>query len=174
MAFGPLRQIDNEAGYILVVAVMMLAVVTVIGVAATRTSETEIQISANERDITEEFYEAEGAMIDSLESYQTWLTTTFLTSDETAASYSGSFDFNNDSINDALVEARPITDQTASNSLSSSANDLPSQSHTGPPPSGSGYSMKNFEVRRYGVTASSTNGNSIIQSGVWKVFNKFD
>jgi len=57
--------------------------------------------------------------------------------------------------------------------LSQPADTLPLQSHIAPPPEGSGYSLKYFEVRRYGITASSTDGNSRIQVGAWKVFNKY-
>ena len=51
--------------------------------------------------------------------------------------------------------------------------DVPQQAHIGPPPTGSGYSLKYFEVRRYAVTGTSDNGNTQIQVGAWKVFNKF-
>ena len=45
------------------------------------------------------------------------------------------------------------------------ANRLPLQRHIAPPPSGSGFSLKYFEVRRYGVTATSTTGNTRVQVG---------
>ena len=35
------------------------------------------------------------------------------------------------------------------------------------------YSLKYFEVRRYGVTGKSADGNTTIQMGAWKVFNKY-
>ena len=34
--------------------------------------------------------------------------------------------------------------------------------------------MKFFEARRYAVTGTSTTGNTHVQVGAWKVFNKFD
>jgi len=50
---------------------------------------------------------------------------------------------------------------------------MPHLRHIGPPPAGGGYSMKFFEVRRYGVTATSITGNTQVQIGAWKVFNKY-
>ena len=59
--------LNNENGFVLVLAVLMLAVITVIGVAATRTSDTETQIASNQRQIADEFYDAEGALIEALD-----------------------------------------------------------------------------------------------------------
>lgn len=168
--------INNENGFVIVLAVLMLAVITVIGFAASRTSETETQIASNERQIANELYNAEGALIDTLErATTTWLApaSPFLTDGETVASYTSSTDFDGDGTNDATVEIRYIGDLGATiGGLSAAANDVPALRHTGPPPTGSGYSMKHFEVRRYGVTTTSTTGNTQIQTGVYKVFNK--
>jgi len=166
--------VKSENGFVLVLAVLMLAVITVIGVAATRTSETESQIASNERQIANEFYNAEGGLIDTLErATATWLapTSSFLTDGETVASFTSSIDFDGDGTNDATVEIRCI-EGTGTPIFNDSADDLPLMAHTGPPPAGSGYSMKHFEVRRYGVTTTSTTGNTQIQTGVYKVFNK--
>lgn len=168
--------INSESGFVLVLAVLMLAVITVIGVAATRTSETESRIASNERQIANEFYNAEGALIDTLErAITTWLapTSPFVTDGETVASYTSSTDFDSDGTNDATVEVRYIGDLGATiDGLSTAANDIPLVAHIGPPPPDSGYSMKHFEIRRYGVTTTSTTGNTQIQTGVYKVFNK--
>ena len=75
----------------------------------------------------------------------------------------------------ATVEIRCI-EETATpipSPFSDAANNIPRQPHIGPPPPGSGYSLKYFEVRRYGVTATSDDGNTRIQVGAWKVFNNF-
>jgi hypothetical protein len=73
----------------------------------------------------------------------------------------------------ATIEARCITPTASDTALSLQADSVPLQSHIAPPPIGSGFSLKYFEVRRYGVTATSTDGNSRIQVGAWKVFNKY-
>jgi len=166
--------LNSENGFVLILAVLMLAVITVIGVAATRTSETESRIASNERQIANELYNAEGALIDTLETATaTWLAPTsgFLTDGETVASYTSSTDFDGDGTNDATAEIRCI-ESTGTAIFNDSADDLPLMAHTGPPPPGSGYSMKHFEIRRYGVTTTSATGNTQIQTGVYKVFNK--
>jgi len=161
MNFSLKRTINNEDGFVLVIAVLMLVVVTVIGLAATRTSETELQIAGNEREIVNDFYESEAILINVLENPTTWLPTILADSP-----YSGT-------TGDYVTEIRPINDTGVDVAeLSDSANDLPSRSHTGPPPENSGYSLKFFEARWYGATTISANGNTQIQVGVFKVFNK--
>jgi hypothetical protein len=74
----------------------------------------------------------------------------------------------------AAVEARCLEDTGAAvNALSPAANMVPQLKHVGPPPVSSGYSMKFFEARRYAVTATSNTGNTHVQVGAWKVFNKY-
>jgi len=156
--------VDNEKGYVLVVSLLMLTVVTVIGIAATRTSDTELQIASNERQHLTDFYSAEGGVIYMLEDYTPWLTTAFLTAGETAASYGPvDIDIDSDGTNDATVEARYVED---------SGTTVPVLPHTGSPPVGSGYSVEYFEVHRYLVTVTSITGNVQIESGAWKVFSK--
>ena len=160
--------INNENGFVLVAALLMVAIVTVIGIAATRTSETEIRISVNEREYVNDFYNTEGTLIDTLERSSTWLTGDLLTEPENAAPTPEDVDIDGDGTNDATVEIRGVVDDQAK----ADANELPKQRHIVPPPPGSGYSMKYFEVRRYGVTVTSATGSAQIQTGVWKAFNK--
>lgn len=160
--------ITEEKGFVLVAALLMVAILTIIGIAATTTSETENLISINERAYVSEFYNAEGALVDTLENATTWLTGNMLTDDETVASNTVVVDVDSDGTDDARIEIRCIQD---TDPAVATANDLPVLSHKSPPPAGSGYSMKHFEVRRYGVTATSATGNTRIQTGVWKAFN---
>jgi len=166
--------LTNEKGFVLVVALLMLAIVTVIGIAATQTSDTEMQIAANERLRVDDFYDAEGGLIDVSERSTTWLSDSFLTAGEDLAAYTGAVDFASDGSNDSTIEIRCVKSSAAPvPGLSVTANDLPVSSHINPPPAGSGYSVKYFEVRRYGITSTSTSGNTRLQLGVWKLFNKF-
>jgi hypothetical protein len=169
------RTMGNEEGVVLVVALLLLAVITVIGIAATRTSQTELQVTSNEREISNDFYRAEGALIDKVERPATWLTISFITGGETTAHYTDdTVDIDSDGNADATVEVRCIENTgTSVGDLSAAANDLPLQPHVGPPPPGGPYSLKHFEVRRYGATATSATGNTQIQVGVYKAFNKF-
>jgi hypothetical protein len=55
------RSIGNEEGSVLVISVVILALLTVIGIAATSTTSIELQIASNDRIYKENFYQAEGA-----------------------------------------------------------------------------------------------------------------
>jgi len=94
-----------------------------------------------------------------------------MSADETAASYTqNNVDIDSDGTDDVNIEIRCIqnTDSDIAN-----ANNLPAQQHISPPPVGSGYSLNDYEVRRYGITATSINGNARVQIGTYKVFNKY-
>ena len=52
---------DNEKGSVLLVALIMLALLSLIGVAATRTTSTELQIAGNEKFQKIAFYTADAA-----------------------------------------------------------------------------------------------------------------
>ena len=52
----------NENGSITVIALMMLVVLTLIGIAVTRTSTTDIRIAANVIPYKQDFYVAEGGL----------------------------------------------------------------------------------------------------------------
>ncbi len=169
--------ITTEKGSVLVAALLIVAMLTIIGIAATRTSETEFLISVNERAYVNDFYHVEGALIDTLERPSTWLTGSMLTDDETVANNTVVVDIDSDGTDDATIEIRCIYKPKPEDpfnrieQLSDAANDIPRIRHKGPPPPGSGYSMKHFEARYYGITATSASGNTQIQTGVWKAFN---
>lgn len=180
----------SEEGYALVITMLLLFMLTVIGIAATNTSNIEVQISSNVKKIAEDFYDAEGGMFTAIENTN-WLTDTFLTDGEAAANWSSTVDIDrgsdrdnllsgNNNTADATVEIRCITDllDVSSNpiviaALSNAANNLPVDRHIGPPPVNSGYSLRYFNIRKYGVTSTTIGGATDIQTGVWKVFNQF-
>ena len=58
----------NEQGSVLVLAMVMLVVLTIIGIAATRTSTTELRIAGNERFYKEAFYRADSGISNVLAS----------------------------------------------------------------------------------------------------------
>ena len=61
------KSIGNEKGAVLVIALMLLAVLTVLGVAALNTTTTEIRISGNEKVYKQAFYTAEAGIAYALE-----------------------------------------------------------------------------------------------------------
>jgi Tfp pilus assembly protein PilX len=170
--------LNNENGFVLATSILVSSILVLAGVLTIWTANTELKIVRNEGQMTREFYSAEAGVIDALENYNsgptTWMTNDFLTADPAAANNTvASSDESGDAV--ATVEVRCI-EQTATPippPFSDAANNIPRQPHIGAPPAGSGYSLKYFEVRRYGITATSTNGNTQIQVGAWKVFNKF-
>jgi hypothetical protein len=173
------RIIGNENGFVLGASILISAILLLAGVLALWTSNTEMHVVRNEGDLTLEFYNAEGGVIDALENYDTgtmqWLTDAFLSAGETAAN---STIYSKNAANESVakVEVRCINDNTTAlpiSGLSAAANNLPHQRHIAPPPEGSGYSLKYFEVRRYGITATSATGNTQVQVGAYKVFNKY-
>jgi hypothetical protein len=186
------RILANEHGFMLGASILISAVLLLAGVLALWISTTEMHVVRNENDLTREFYTSEGGVIDGLENYDTgpttaggvgatnWLTDQFLLDGPGGQSSIFSVDANGQSV--AEVRVRCITDTAVtldfdtvveSVEADAAANNLPLQRHVTAPPEGSGYSLKYFEVRRYGVTATSTTGNTRIQVGAYKVFNKY-
>jgi hypothetical protein len=169
--------IQNERGFVLIASILISTLVILIGAFSIWTSNTEVMVVRNEGQSLREFYNAEGGAIDALVNYTTgttnWLTDDFLLAGPSAASNVVT-SYNQQGIAVARVEARCIEETgTSIPSLTDAANNMPHLPHIGPPPTGGGYSMKFFEARRYGVTATSTTGNTQIQIGAWKVFNKY-
>jgi hypothetical protein len=169
--------VNNEEGFVLGTAILVSAILLLAGVLAVWTSNTEVTIVRNESQMTREFYDAEAGVVDAIENYNTgpttWMTNDFLSADPTVASNTvTSSDAGGNPI--ATVEVRCIEPSaTPISNFSDGANNIPQQPHTGAPPPGSGYSLKYFEIRRYSITATSTTGNTQVQVGTWKVFNKF-
>jgi hypothetical protein len=181
------RIIGNENGFVLGASILVSAILLLAGVLALWTSTTEMHIVRNEGQLTMEFYNAEGGIIDAVEKYDkmlseteydpmAWFTTDFLLAGETAA-YRTVYSKNAGGETLAKVEVRCISNTGTSGvleaNLSAAANNLPRQRHISSPPPGSGFSLKYFEVRRYGVTATSATGNTQVQIGAYKVFNKY-
>ena len=180
--------LTNENGSVVVLALIILVLLTLLGMAVSRTSSIEVQIASNDSQATECLYNAESADHYAIELAQTWMTNNFLTATETAAfvvtpdiDNNGSSDVNldidNDGTTDFSFEIRCIeatgTAISPTGTLSDAANDLPRMQHVTIPPIGSGYSLKYFEVRNYGITGTASNGCSQVQIGAYKVFNKY-
>jgi Tfp pilus assembly protein PilX len=164
-------RMGNEEGSVIVLSMVMLVLLTILGISATRTSTIEVQIASNEIHAVQNFYQAEAGEHVALETSDTWMTDPFLTTDETTAySAQNNVDIDSDSTPDVNIEIRYIqdTDPDIANT-----NNLPCQKHISPPPVGSGYSLNDYEIRKYGITATSINGSTQVQIGVYKVFNKY-
>jgi hypothetical protein len=146
--------INNENGFVIVIALIMLAIVTVIGIAATRTSETELQISGNEKLHKLSFYAAEAAR-------------GYVADDNSL--YGG------DNITAGVGIYFP------NNADPSATYDLdPTQSFKGDvgyigssaPPRGSGYGAGKFKAHRYQMTCDGygpSNSQSKIEAGFYRI-----
>lgn len=170
--------LTNENGSVIVLALIMLVLLTLLGMAVTRTSSIEVQIASNDRQAVDCFYTAESADHYAIEISNVWMTDAFLTTTDTKANVDRLEDLDGDGNNDVRIEIRCI-EGTGSKivlpdgDLSDAANNLPVQQHITIPPIGSGYSLKYFEVRKYGITGTTLGGCSPVQLGSYKVFNKF-
>jgi len=193
MCSRPGAILRDERGFILGASILISAVLLLAGVLALWTSTTEMHVVRNEGDLTREFYASEAAVIDALENYDRgttgkgeagathWLTDQFLLDGPLAANYRF-FALDAQSRPIAEVRVRCITDAAVAidfdedgqaGPAETAANDLPRQRHISAPPPGSGFSLKYFEIRRYGITATSLTGNTRVQVGAYKVFNKY-
>ncbi|MGD9057507.1 MAG: pilus assembly PilX N-terminal domain-containing protein [Desulfobacterales bacterium] len=65
------EQLKNEQGYFLIVStIMLLALLTIISIAATRTANTEVQIARNDAIYQRNLYLAEGAALEAVDRLQ--------------------------------------------------------------------------------------------------------
>jgi len=64
--------LENETGSVLLVAMLILIVLTLIGIAATNTSTIEIQIAGNEKSYKQAFYSADAGVSWALVSLIEW------------------------------------------------------------------------------------------------------
>ena len=59
--------LNNEKGSVIIAALMVLVLLTIIGVASTNISNTEIKISTHELIYQQNFYRAEGATLEAVD-----------------------------------------------------------------------------------------------------------
>jgi Tfp pilus assembly protein PilX len=169
---------NNENGSVVVLALIMVVLLSLLGMAVSRTSSIDVQVASNETQAVQNLYQAESADHYALEATGTWMTNAFLTGNQTQVNYDNPLDLDNDGNDDVRIEVRCIESSGTKvvppyGTLSDGANDLPRMQHKTVPPPGSGYSLKYFEIRRYGITGTSLNGGTQVQIGAYKVFNKF-
>lgn len=62
--------LENEDGTVLIATILILALLTIIGVASVRVSNTEVQISGNELRYYQHVYRAEGATMEAIEQIE--------------------------------------------------------------------------------------------------------
>ncbi len=165
--------LNSENGFVIVACLLILTILLMAGTFGVQKSSTELSIVRNEGQILLEFYDAEAGLVDALENPQTWMDDPFLLLEDSGFT-PAPLDY--PAVNPAAtIQVRAIADPSADlfPTPDDPADDVPAMAHIAPPPDESGYSMLLFETRKYGVTAVSTDGNTQLQVGAWKVFNKF-
>nr|WP_319392832.1 PilX N-terminal domain-containing pilus assembly protein [uncultured Desulfobacter sp.] len=195
----PRNHVNNQQGFALISVLLFLVLLTVIGLAALNTTDVELQITGNDRVYKTDFYNQEMSLAVGKLNYRTWLTTAYLTSDESSAYFpQAGTDVNGNGITDdseIVNNGKVVGSYRVRNNESSGtdisgwedladfgsaadhpANQIPALDHRGKPIPGSGYDPKNFEIRRFTITAYSVEDDRkvILQEGVYKVFNKYD
>ena len=196
-----LNHVNNPQGFVLLSAMIFLVLLTVIGIAALDTTTVELQITGNDRIYRTDFYNQEMSLATASLNYRDWLTTTYLTTVENAAYFPvAGADANANGITDTdesiiRKDGEVIGSYRVRNNVSTAtdidgwededdfgsaashpANQIPVLPHRAKPLPGSGYDPKNFEIRRFTITAYSVvdDRKVILQEGVYKVFNKYD
>ena len=170
------KTLNNEEGMVMIFTLMVLMILTISGVAAINISNNETSIVRNEQFVSSEFYDAETGINDARINFNNWLDNAFLNTPETSASRTWpSISTDAAGVPLATLQIRCIENNAGgvTSIFNDVADEMPAIPHKASPPEGSGYSVQHFEVRRYSITSTSNTGNTVLQIGVWKVFNKY-
>ncbi|MEJ2657316.1 MAG: pilus assembly PilX N-terminal domain-containing protein [Desulfobacterales bacterium] len=168
-------RIKNENGSVVVLALIMVVLLSLLGMAVSRTSSIDVQVASNGSRALQDLYQAESGDHYALETWSDWMTDTFLSQSFTTANAAWDVDMDGDTNDDNRLEIRCIelTGNDIS-TLSDGANHLPRLRHIGPPPFDSKSSLSQFVIRRYGITSTSLASNTQVQIGAYKLFNNFN
>jgi hypothetical protein len=102
-----IRIVKNEKGSILVIALLMIALLTLLGMSSTTTSVIEVQIAANEQSYKENFFKAEAAALEAAQRLENETDSQTLTNktpvwlhDSDIMGYPSNWDYNDQDDND--------------------------------------------------------------------------
>lgn len=157
-----IHPINNEEGFIMIVALVILVLLTIIGTSATNNTSVELKISANDKFHKIAFYSSEAAR-----GYVAGNTGLYGPQNITTGV---SHYFPNDT--DPYVPN--TTDPSQEYTLSSSQKFKGSVEYTGSsdPPRGSGYEAGKFKAHKYILTSTGTgpnNAESQVQAGFYRI-----
>jgi len=145
---------SDERGFVIIVALLMLAIITVIGIAATMIADTETRIAVNERLYNTAFYTAEAGTEFVAES------PSFYGPDNITVG--GSLSFPND------ADPTERYDMSSTQSFNGEVEYLGSSA----PPRGSGYDAEKFKAHRYQMTCAGygpLNSISQLEIGFYRI-----
>jgi len=194
---GQLR--NNENGFVLVVSLLFLLILTIIGIIATGTTSLELQIAGNDRFAKEDFYNQEASLVNGQLRYEDWLspllsggdtaffppspTTTYPDSNGNGVDDRADYVDSNGNVVGSYKVRKVVATSTLvtgwddvgtyTTAADHPANNLPLLDHRDKPPVGSHFGQ-NMVIARYAITSYSTqnNQNAIVQAGVYKVFQQ--
>ena len=157
-------RLENEKGSVTVLAVVLLMLLTLLGMAATTTSSIEVQIAGNELRYRQAFYAAESAG-----AYVAWRPDLYGPDNITS---SQPHFFPNDSTSPYVPELAPVGQRDIDAAGTQSFNGQVSYSSSSSPPRGSGYSVGTFRAHQYQMTCngySSNNASKSIVVGFYRI-----
>lgn len=128
MWIRPIKNLNNQSGVALVIALLMMIVLTLIGLASVFTSSFEMRLSGNKRGSTDAFYSSDSGIQWSMADINNFNLGNF----DTENPWHPPTDAAN--VTQATVSIAHITDQHGS-------------------PRGSGFSATNFEFEHYMITS---------------------
>lgn len=162
--------ISDESGYVLVMCLFILGILTLSTVAVSMLSQTESGIVRNERIYFDSFYQTESAAIKAVDGYKSW--NTFL---DSSSSNGHKYEIESSDENGVKAVAETVRieadgEKTSfATDISEFAKDIPPLKHIDDPliDSGTGVTGKTF-IRRYAVTTESEKGDVQLQVGIYK------
>lgn len=166
-----LRKLNEESGYLLVISIFILAILTVGATAISKISQTESGIVKNERMYFENFYEAESAAVKSIENYKDWNSAL-----DRSATNGHKFELKTgcESGRKMTLVAVRIEDKDEKSDFTGDLSDfatkgIPDIRHIDDPliDSGTGVTGKT-KISRYAVTTEPNDGELQLQVGVYK------
>ncbi len=146
-------RMDNENGSVTVLAVVLLMLLTLLGMAATTTSSIEARIAGNELRYKQAFYAAESST-----AYVAWKPDLY-GPDNITAGTSHYFPNNTDpyiAITTALPTAQPMN-------ATQSFNGEVEYDSSSSPPRGSGYSVGTFRAHQYKMICNGYSTNNTVK-----------
>jgi len=166
-----IKKLNDESGYVMVITLCILAVLTISAAAISMLSQTESRIVRNERIYFDNFYEAESAAAKSIDKYKDWNS---LVDASPSNGHKFQLETEGESGSKSTVEVVRIEadeEKTAfTNDLSDFAtNGVPKMKHIDDPliDSGTGVTGKTM-ISRYAVTAEPQDGGVQLQVGIYK------
>lgn len=166
-----MKKLNEESGYVMVISLCILAVLTISAAAISRISQTESGIVRNERIYFDSFYVAESAAVKSIEKYKDWNS---LVDGSPTNGHKFELETNDESGTKTTLAAVRIESSdeqsTFTTGLSDFAtSDVPDMKHIDDPmiDSGTGVTGKTM-ISRYAVTTEPEDGGVQLQVGIYK------